>query len=190
MAESDGELLARYRGGDVSAMDRLVDRHAATVFAFVFRFVGDRELAEDLTQEVWLKLLRRPEGFDGRAKLTTWLFAVARNTCLDHLRRQRRRVNESASGGDGLDALPDPGPEVLDQVAERELGRLVTEAVDALPDEQREVFLLRERTPLSFQEIADALELPRDTVKSRMRYALERIRRYVLGALARAGGRP
>ena len=185
MSDSDRDLLDRYRRGDAAAMDQLVDRHAAAVYAFVARFVGDRELAEDLTQEVWLRLLRRPEAFGGHARLTTWLFAVARNVCIDAARRAQRRQGETPPD---LHDVPDPGPGVLARVAGRELGELVAQAVDALPPEQREVFLLREQTPLTFQQIAEALELPRDTVKSRMRYALERVRRSVLGALARTGG--
>ena len=94
--QGDAALLARYARGDARAIDALVDRHASAVYAFVRRFLGPQAPAEDLTQEVWLKVLRRPESFGGRARFTTWLFTVTRNVCLDHLRRKTRRIPSSA----------------------------------------------------------------------------------------------
>lgn len=193
--DTDLELLTRYRGGDVQAMDLLVDRHAGAVYAFVRRFLGDPTVAEDMTQEVWLRVLRRSGSFNGRARFTTWLFTVTRNTCIDHLRRKRRRSPAVPASERGepfqLDDLQDPGPPIVERVARQELSELVERAVAELPEAQREVFLLREQTELTFREIADALELPRDTVKSRMRYALGHIRRFVrrnLGKEVQASG--
>jgi RNA polymerase sigma-70 factor (ECF subfamily) len=186
-ADDDATLLARYRRGDARAMDRLVDRHGPSVYAFVRRMLGDSPVVDDLVQDVWVKVLRSPDSFDGRARLTTWLFAVARNACLDHLRRDQRRrgvpdpVSDSDDGAPGGAAARavDPGPPVLDAVAKRELGQLVERAVAELPPAQREVFLLREGTDLSFTEIGESLGLPKDTVKSRMRYAVEHVRRFL-----------
>lgn len=184
-ATSDQELLARYGRGDARAMDQLVERHAGAVYAFARRMVGDGPAVDDLMQEVWLKVLRGAAGFDGRSRFTTWLFAVTRNACLDHARRRRRApvVEEPPerlpAGATGVDGLADPGPPVIDRVARRELSALLERAAAALPLEQREVFLLREQTDMSFQEIAAALGLPRDTVKSRMRYALGHVRRFL-----------
>lgn len=179
---TDLELLERYRRGDARAMDRLVERHAGAVYAFARRMVGDGPAAEDLVQEVWLKVLRGAAAFDGRSRFTTWLFAVTRNACLDHARRRRREpaVEEPRPDeGPGVDGVADPSPPVIDRVARRELSRLLEQAVAALPLEQREVFLLREQTDMSFQEISAALGVPRDTVKSRMRYALGHVRRFL-----------
>lgn len=182
---TDLELLERYRRGDPRAMDLLVERHAGAVYAFARRMVGDGAAADDLVQEVWLKVLRGTAGFDGRSRFTTWLFAVTRNACLDHARRRRRapvveEVGEPA-GPDarGVEALADPSPPVIDRVARRELSGMLEQAVAALPLEQREVFLLREQTDMSFHEISAALGVPRDTVKSRMRYALGHVRRFL-----------
>lgn len=186
---SDLELLERYRRGDARAMDRLVERHAGAVYAFARRMVGDDgSIVDDLVQEVWLKVLRGTAGFDGRSRFTTWLFSVTRNACLDHARRRRRAPLVEASGEApgpegperaGIDGLADPGPPVIDRVARRELTGLVEQAAAALPLEQREVFLLREQTDMSFHEISAALGVPRDTVKSRMRYALGHVRRFL-----------
>ena len=187
--ETDLELLARYRRGDAQAMDELVDRHAGVLYAYVRRFLRDPALAEDLTQEVWLRVLRRSGTFDGRSRFTTWLYTVTRNTCIDHLRRVQRRSPETDAEPSGepfaLEELAHPGPPIVEQVSRRELSALVEEAVEVLPDAQREVFLLREQTGLTFREIGEVLELPRDTVKSRMRYALGHIRRFVRRKLGR-----
>ncbi|RMG13537.1 MAG: sigma-70 family RNA polymerase sigma factor [Planctomycetota bacterium] len=181
-ADTDEALLARYRAGDPSALDALVDRYGRSVYAFIHRTLGPEAAAEDLAQEVWLRVIRGVGRFDGRARFSTWLFQVARNACLDHLRRRRRHPpparadSETASGLDGLAA---PGPSILERVSGRELGALVDEAVRELPAPQREVFLLREHTPLTFGEIGELLGVPRETVKSRMRYALAAVRRAV-----------
>ena len=179
---TDLDLLGRYRRGDATAMDALVDRHGETVYAFVRRYIGARSGVDDLTQEVWLRVLRHAHRFDGRSRFTTWLFTVTRNTCIDHLRRLNRRpVRPATESGDPfqLDEVRAPGPGVFDRVARRELSALVEEAVGGLPDAQREVFLLREHTGMTFEEIGVALSTSRDTVKSRMRYALGHIRRQI-----------
>ncbi|MCO5170516.1 MAG: sigma-70 family RNA polymerase sigma factor [Planctomycetes bacterium] len=183
--QSDLELLERYRRGDARAMDRLVERHAGAVYAFARRMVGDGPGLDDLVQEVWLKVLRGTGAFDGRSRFTTWLFAVTRNACLDHARRRRRAppgaegAGEAEAAASAVDGVVDPGPPVLDRVARRELGAMLEQAVAALPLEQREVFLLREHTDLSFEEISASLGVPRDTAKSRMRYALAHVRRFL-----------
>lgn len=184
--ESDHELLEAYRRGDARAMDRLVERHAGSVYAFARRMLGDGPQVDDLVQEVWLKVLRAglSGGFDGRSRFTTWLFSITRNACLDHARRRRRAPPEAsapnaADAAAPVDGLVDPGPPVLDKVARKELSAMLEQAVAALPVEQREVFLLREQTDMTFHEISESLGLPRDTVKSRMRYALGHVRRFL-----------
>jgi RNA polymerase sigma-70 factor (ECF subfamily) len=180
---TDAELLSRYRKGDAIAMDQLVDRHGGSVYAFVRRTLGPSTHVDDLTQEVWLRVIRRSDSFDGRSRFTTWLFTVTRNVCIDHLRRQKRRrpkitppANEASFQ---LDDLADPGPPIVESLARRELTSFVEEAVADLTESQREVFLLREQTDLTFAEVAELIGVPRDTVKSRMRYALAHIRRAV-----------
>ena len=179
---SDQELLASYRNGDPASMDALVDRHGAAVYAFVRRTLGSSPAIDDLTQEVWLRVIRHSATFGGRSRFTTWLFTVTRNTCIDHLRKMRRRQPPHQADRPvsfRLDDLEDPGPPIVEHLARRELTAFVEEAVAELPDAQRDVFLLREQTDLTFTEIARMLDLPRDTVKSRMRYALATIRRSV-----------
>lgn len=185
---SDETLLLRFARGEARAMDALVRRHGGAVYSFVRRFLGDHDpQVEDVTQEVWLRVLRGHASFDGRSRFSTWLFSVTRNACTDALRRRLRRPQAPSSLAPAVEALPDPGPEVPERVSRRELEARLARAAEELPDELREVFLLREQTDLTFTEIAEALGVPRETVKSRMRYALERIKR-ALGREAGAGG--
>jgi RNA polymerase sigma-70 factor, ECF subfamily len=170
-------------------MDRLVDRHAGRVYGFVLRFVGQPNQAEDLTQEVWLRVLRSGRGFQGRARFTTWLFTIARSVCLDHHRHHQRRSERlPAVAEPELESLAGVSPLPLQRMADHELAGHVLAAVSELPDAQKEVFLLREQG-LSFQEIADVQETSRETVKSRMRYALTCVRRILRARLGEGANR-
>jgi RNA polymerase sigma-70 factor (ECF subfamily) len=189
---ADRELLARYHRGDARAMDELVDRHGGAIYNFVRRFLGRDGRVDDVVQEVWLKVLRASAGFDGRSRFTTWLFTIARNACLDDLRKRKRlRNRQHEDGPHELADAADPGPPVHERVSRQELSALVDQAIQELPDDLREVFLLREQTDMTFTEIAEALSLPRETAKSRMRYAMLRVRKALraqLGEEARPRG--
>jgi RNA polymerase sigma-70 factor (ECF subfamily) len=173
--ESDERLMLRFQGGDVRAFEELVRRHRTPVFSFLLRLVGDRGRAEDLCQETFLRVVGAAERWEPRALFRTWLYAVARNQALDEARRQAFRrtepLDDPARPGAASD---DPAP---DRAAEAALVRPKLEAaLAALPGEQREVFLLREHAGLRFHEIAEVTGVPENTVKSRMRYALEALR--------------
>jgi RNA polymerase sigma-70 factor (ECF subfamily) len=174
--ERDERLMLRFRKGDVRAFEVLVRRHRTPVFSFLLRLTGDRGRAEDLCQETFLRLVRAAAGWEERARLRTFLFAIARNLAVDESRRAALRRAE-VLGGDaeaGGEPSPDPAP---DRAAEAALLRPKLEAaLAALPAEQREVFLLREHAGLRFAEIAEVTGVPENTVKSRMRYALEALR--------------
>jgi RNA polymerase sigma-70 factor (ECF subfamily) len=151
--------------------------------------LGDREKAEDLAQETFLRIVKGAQAWERRARFQTWLFTIARNLCVDHARRDRFRR------ADSLDAEgPDGEPSKVESVPGREIdpGRgaesarlrpLLQKALLGLPAEQREVFVLREQAGLPFREIAEMTGANENTVKSRMRYALEGLRK----ALAAAG---
>src|SRR5690606_16388831 len=166
------------------AFAELVRRYHGPIFNFSIRQLGHATLAEDVTQEVFLRLVQKAAEFKHEARFSTWLYTIARNLCIDQLRKLRYRRHTSLEQGDGAagnagleQKLPHPSP-VMD--AERsaygaEVVRAITSAVNALPDEQREVFLLREIAQLPFKEIARVTDTGENTVKSRMRYALERL---------------
>jgi RNA polymerase sigma-70 factor (ECF subfamily) len=170
--------MARYQAGDVAAFEVLLGRHRGPVFSFLVRLSGDRARAEDLVQETWLKVVSAAPRWERRARFTTWLYTIARHLALDEARRaaHRRPAADPPGGAPAPEpAAPDPAP---DRAAESALLRPKLEAaLAALPEEQREVFLLREYAGLPFQEIARVTGAPENTVKSRMRYALEGLRR-------------
>jgi len=170
--------MARYQAGDVAAFEVLLGRHRGAVFSFLVRLSGDRARAEDLLQETWLKVVSAAPRWERRARFTTWLYTIARHLALDEARRAayRRPAADPPGGAPAPElAASDPAP---DRAAESALLRPKLEAaLAALPEEQREVFLLREYAGLPFQEIARVTGAPENTVKSRMRYAIEGLRR-------------
>jgi RNA polymerase sigma-70 factor (ECF subfamily) len=181
----DESLLERFAGGDDEAFEVLVERYQRPMFNFVRRSVQDPAVAEDILQETFLRVVQRAEEFRGQAKVSTWMYTIARNLCVDHARKMvhRRHASLDAPGRRGDDddrALVDriAGPAMgSDRIAIGEqLKVAVASAVEQLPADQREVFLLRQLEHLSFQEIADICGIPENTAKSRMRYALERLK--------------
>jgi RNA polymerase sigma-70 factor (ECF subfamily) len=192
--ESDEQLMRRFQAGDARAFEAIVRRHRSALWNFLLRHVGDRARAEDLLQDALLRAVRASGEWQDRAKVTTWLFTIARNLAVDEARRAVHRRAERLEGDEdhpgAIDrvALEGPGP---DAVAEGALLRPRLEAaLRALPEEQREVFLLREQGGLGFREIAEVTGVPENTVKSRMRYALEGLRKTLatLGVTAEAMG--
>ncbi|MEO5766908.1 MAG: RNA polymerase sigma factor [Polyangia bacterium] len=209
MAATDESLMAAYQRGDVAAFEELVTRHERPLWAFLRRFVGDAATAEDLLQEVFLRVVRASSEWKSEAKFSTWLFTIARNLCTDQARRANHRRTVSLDGptrgagaaGEGGKPSEGSGPvpghlegtgaTVTDGAGtaglgagghgeaaamDRQLAAQIDRAVAALPDEQREVFLMREVMDLPFAEIAAAVGASEATVKSRMRYALEKLR--------------
>ncbi len=182
---SDETLLRRFTEGDAEAFEALVRRFRRPLFNFILRSVRDPDRSEELLQEVFLKVIQRAGEFQGSSKVSTWIYTIARNLCIDTSRKMVFRRHRSLDAPTGDD--PD-GPTMLDRVAaaqpmpDREVigGDLkdrITRAVEELPEEQREVFLMREVSNMAFKEIADVVGVPENTVKSRMRYALERLQR-------------
>jgi RNA polymerase sigma-70 factor, ECF subfamily len=182
--DADESLMLRYRDGDVRAFELLVTRHRKPLFNFILRFVRDPAQAEDVTQETFLRLVKGADAYERQAKFTTWLYTIARNLCVDASRRAKHRkvasLDAPVGDDDGsatlLDFVPDQGAGVDRQAQSRELAIRMRAAIESLPDEQREIFLLREVADLQFNEIAAVVGCPENTVKSRMRYALEKLR--------------
>ena len=177
--ESDERLMLRFQKGEVRAFEELVRRHCTPVFSFLLRLTGDRGRAEDLCQETFLRVVRAAEAWEPRALFRTWLYAVARNQAQDEARRRAfRRTEPEGDPAATAGASADPGPE--EAAAGALLRPKLEAALASLPEEQREVFLLREHAGLRFPEIAEVTGVPENTVKSRMRYALEALRARLL----------
>lgn len=182
---TDDELLARFNEGDPSAFEALLTRYRKPLFNFIFRSVRDRTQAEELLQDVFLRVIQRSVEFKGQSKFSTWLYTIARNLCIDHSRKmsfRRHRSLDAPMRGKGSEE----GPTMMERVAggdigadreaiSKDLSERIAAAVEELPDEQREVFLMRQVQALPFKDIAAIVGVPENTVKSRMRYALERL---------------
>ncbi len=183
---SDEAIMLRYQGGEHTVFRLLLKRHQGPLFNFILRQVHVRSVAEDLVQDVFVRVVQNAADFKHEARFSTWLYAIARNLCVDHLRKMVHRRHASldhpheAAAEDGPtlgERVPDKGPGgTVDRVVMgTEVLRMAAAAVDALPPEQREVFLLREVGNVPFKDIAQMTGVPENTVKSRMRYALERL---------------
>jgi RNA polymerase sigma-70 factor, ECF subfamily len=184
---SDERLMLAFQAGDARAFETLVRKHRTPVFNFILRFVGHRARAEDVLQETWLKVVRSAGEYTPKAKFTTWLYTIARNLCVDSARKESYRQASSleapATGTDGDEGrplgegLPDTGASPERGAYNARLRPLLERALASLPEEQREVFILREYSGIPFKDIAEVTGVSENTVKSRMRYALDGLRR-------------
>lgn len=189
LAISDEALMFKYAKGDVGAFEQLLERHRRPLFGYLCRVLKNRELAEDTFQEVFIRVMKARTRYKKTAKFSTWLYRIARNACIDALRREKYRKTESLSrtrnpGGDSeltlLDAIPssNPGPDV--EFDRREFKEALKKCIERLSPEQREVFMLRQYQNLPFREIARVTDATESTVKSRMRYALKSLRKMLV----------
>ncbi len=186
MPPTDEELVARSTGGDLDSFNQLVVRWERPIYALAYRVIGREEDARDVCQETFLRAFRALGGFKGQAKFSSWLYRIALNLCRDWIRRERRApVAQAPEGMDLIELAGETSPSdsVEELVARREIGRAVARAMATLPEEQRTAIILKEYHGLTFQEIADMLECPLSTVKTRLYQGLSVLRRQ----LARTG---
>jgi RNA polymerase sigma-70 factor (ECF subfamily) len=169
----DSALMLRYRDGDVSAFEDLYRRHKDPVFRYLLRLSGHRDTAEEVFQEVWSKIIKARGSYRPTAKFSTFLYRVAHNCFIDHVRRNKRHAgNQPLEPDRHCDA-----GEHLETATERSLARERLEAaLDDLPEEQRDAFLLHEEGGFSVDQIAAITDCNRETAKSRLRYAVNKLR--------------
>lgn len=185
----DEAALRAFLGGDQAPFARLMRRHEKAVYGFCLRMLGQRSWAEDATQEVFLRVVRSVDRWRPSARVRSWIFSIARNHCIDELRKAKHRKTDSLDrtleGGEtvGARVADEGGPGPERGAASAAMRGALLSALAALPDEQREVFVMREQAGMSFREIAAVVAASENTVKSRMRYALSGLRR----ALAERG---
>jgi len=171
MGPTDEQLVEAFQAGDASAFDLLVSRWDRKIQGAVYRVVGPSEDVRDITQEAFLKAYRALPLFRKEARFSSWLYQIALNLCRDRLRRRRRsqaEVSLDLLSESGEPPLSTKGPSAVELIEAREVSRTVGAAVWALPEDQREVIVLKEYEGLTFQEIADVLGLPVSTVKTRL----------------------
>jgi RNA polymerase sigma-70 factor (ECF subfamily) len=180
MASSDEELVARSMGGDLDSFNQLVLRWERPIYALAYRVIGREEEARDVAQETFLRAFRALNGFKGQAKFSSWLYRITLNLCRDWMRKERRTpVSQAPEGIDIIELAGEATPhETIEQmVGRKELGRAVSRAMAALPEEQRTAIILKEYHGLTFQEIADMLDCPLSTVKTRLYQGLSVVRK-------------
>lgn len=190
---SDEVLMLRYKDGDLVAFEVLLAKYQQPMFAFTYRFCNDYHQAQDLVQEIFLRLIKAARNYEPRAKFSTYLYTFAHNICIDHLRRNKKRKHVSLSdpidAENGLtieDTMESEQPDPEKQLHQKTFEKALHQAVDELPPDQREVFLLREQMNLPFEEIARIVGCLPSTAKSRMRYALQSIRAKLEGKFSLA----
>ena len=179
--------MVRFQRGDRTAFAALVRRHQKPLYNFAFRQLGAQSAAEDVVQDAFVRVVQSAADFKHEARFTTWVYTITRNLCIDQMRKRALRRHASLDDArPGRGGEEGEGPTLGEQTADTrasvereatgtELKERIAKAVDALPEDQREVFLLRELSNLPFKEIAEITGVPENTVKSRMRYALERL---------------
>jgi RNA polymerase sigma-70 factor (ECF subfamily) len=176
MGPTDEELVAAFQGGDASAFDTLVGRWDRKIQGAIYRVLGAGEDSRDVCQEVFLKAYRALGTFKQEARFSSWLYQIALNACRDRLRRRRGRTQVSLDDLEGAHEPLHAGPSALDLVEAQDLARAVQAAMDTLPHEQREVIALKEYQGLTFVEIAETLDVPVSTVKTRLYRGLGQLR--------------
>ncbi len=184
MAESDAELAGQALSGSEHASRELVRRYQRPVFNLIVRMVRDSALAEDLSQETFIKVFSHLDKYDASYKFANWILKIAHNTAIDSLRRRRPPTSPlEDEEGRQVDAADHETPGPFAVVERRELGRMLDAAIDRLRPEYREVVVLRYQEDLGYEEIADILDLPLGTVKSYLHRA-----RAELAEMVRAAG--
>ena len=178
---SNEELISEYNQGRIGAFEELVNRFERPLFFYALRRVQDDETARDVVEESFIKLTKHAPRFDPAAPLAAWLYTVTRNKCIDILRKRRPVTSLDQSIFDDNktgrhEILPDKNPSTVARVEASEIASRLDEALEKINVQQRETFMLREVHGLKFIEIAELLNISENTVKSRMRYALEALR--------------
>ena len=178
MELSDRQLVGQYRDGDVGALEVLVQKHRRSLFGFILNMTGSDADANDVFQETWLRAIRNVDRYQ-EGNFGGWIFRIARNIVIDRVRRKKPSLSLDQAPPEGrplAETLPgkDPGPSRHAEAGD--LGKALAQAVASLPEEQREVFLMRVEADLPFKEIAAIQKVSINTALARMQYALAKLR--------------
>lgn len=172
---NDDLLMLAWVGGDTAAFEMLYARHRGPLYRFLLRQLRNQALADEFFQDVWQRVIAARSGWKPEAAFATWLFRIAHNRLNDHWRAARHRPAAPEDGDERAARVPDPStPER--ELSEFEQRRRLQLAMEELPEEQREVLILRLEQELSLEEIGAITGVGRETVKSRLRYAMDKLR--------------
>ncbi|HAQ38641.1 MAG TPA: RNA polymerase subunit sigma-24 [Saprospirales bacterium] len=182
MAMSDQELIRSYMEGNENSFSILLDRHKSKIFTSIYLFVKDREMAEDIFQDVFIKIIKslKKGKYNHQGKFLQWAMRISYNMCVDHFRKSKRRTKLSPTETfDIFDVLESPEDNIEQSMIKTQVHNKVKLIVDRLPEEQREVVILRHYADMSFKEIAQLTDVSINTALGRMRYALINMRKVI-----------
>lgn len=178
---TDEGLIVDYLAGNRGSLEELISRYLKPLYSFVFRYVGNQKDAEDIVQDVFLKTWKNLKRFDPAKKFQPWIFAIAKNTTVDFLKKKKTipfSEFESETGENTiLDNLADPAPLAPELLAQKDLGNAVNSALEKLSAKYRMVLFLRYNDHFTFEEIAESLGEPMNTVKSRHHRGLQLLKK-------------
>src|SRR5262245_2681956 len=177
VGDADAQLMLRYAAGDARAFDELYANHRNGVWRFIRRSVNHAAATDDVFQECWSRVIAHRENYRPEARFATWLYRIAHNCCMDHWRKsgrrgQRETVDDEAIAAAAIDASAEP----LAAALEGEAGARLAATLERLPEEQRAAFLLYVEGGLTVAEIAETTQVNPETAKSRLRYAVARLK--------------
>lgn len=175
--DADAQLMLRYAGGDARAFDELYAAHRHGLWRFIRRSVQNAAATDDVFQECWSRVIAHRENYRPEARFATWLYRIAHNCCMDHWRKSGRRAMRESADDDAVAAAADEAnPDPLASALEGEAGERLAAAIEQLPEEQRAAFLLYVEGGLSVAEIGESTGVNPETAKSRLRYAVARLK--------------
>jgi len=186
LSENEKYLLQLAKKGDVEAFEQLVDKFQKKVFNIALRMIGNYDDASELTQEVFIKIYRSIGSFKEESQLSTWIYRIATNVCLDELRKRKikwiRSIDEEIQGEDGeyLMQIEDSSPTPDKVLENKSLKEAINEAVGSLPEKQRLIIILRDMQGFSYEEISSIINKPVGTVKSRINRARLQLKEILL----------
>jgi RNA polymerase sigma-70 factor (ECF subfamily) len=180
--DADAQLMLRYAAGDAGAFDSLYATHRGALWRFIRRSIRDTAATDDVFQECWSRVIANRERYRPEARFATWLFRIAHNCCMDHWRKSGRRDRRETMDDDAIAAAADEAAEgPVDALLAGEASERLAAALEQLPPEQRTAFLLYVEGGLSIAEIGETTDVNPETAKSRLRYAVARLKQ-ALGA--------
>jgi len=184
-ADADENLMLRYKNGDVEAFETLYSRHKGALHGYLSRQCINSNYADELFQDTWMSIIKSREKYVANAKFNTYLYHIAHNKLIDHYRRSKSGLPSSyCSDASPIDDIPTQSHEQPEQQASmlQKSEKMLT-AISLLPEAQREAFLMREESGLSLEEISEITGVNKETAKSRLRYAINQLRKSLTGVL-------
>jgi len=180
--QTDEQLITAYQEGDMTAFEQLYERHKNALYRYFYRQINNAAIADELHQDVWMRIIKTSAVFNQQSLFTTWLFKIAHNRLIDFYRSNKSKVNdmeisasENTPNNNAIDT-PTSNEQPDKSLHTQQIAQAVLAAVQELPAEQRETFLLYEQSGLSLKEIAKITQVSFESSKSRLRYAVKKLR--------------